>query len=83
VEIDGEMTAVYADPAGDLLAVSAICTHLGCTVGFNSADQSWDCPCHGSRFALDGSVIQGPATKDLVARKLVAQGGEPGTGQPE
>ena len=83
LDLDGGPVAVYTDPDGQVRAVSAICTHLGCTVGFNSADQSWDCPCHGSRFALDGSVIQGPATKDLVARKLVAQGGEPGTGQPE
>ena len=68
VEIDGEMTAVYADPAGDLLAVSAICTHLGCTVAFNADDSTWDCPCHGSRFAADGTVIQGPAAANLAPR---------------
>ena len=68
VEIDGEMTAVYADAAGDLLAVSAICTHLGCTVAFNADDSTWDCPCHGSRFAANGTVIQGPATMDLAPR---------------
>jgi Rieske Fe-S protein len=68
VEIDGEMTAVYADAAGDLLAVSAICTHLGCTVAFNADDSTWDCPCHGSRFAANGTVIQGPATIDLAPR---------------
>ncbi|SDL23597.1 FAD-dependent oxidoreductase [Arthrobacter sp. ok362] len=68
VEIDGEMTAVYADPAGGLLAVSAICTHLGCTVAFNADDSTWDCPCHGSRFAADGAVIQGPATVNLAPR---------------
>ena len=68
VEIDGEMTAVYADPAGDLLAVSAICTHLGCTVAFNAEDSTWDCPCHGSRFAVDGTVIQGPAAANLAPR---------------
>ncbi|SDK81541.1 Glycine/D-amino acid oxidase [Arthrobacter sp. ov407] len=68
VEIDGEMTAVYADPAGDLLAVSAICTHLGCTVAFNADDSTWDCPCHGSRFAADGAVIQGPAAENLAPR---------------
>jgi glycine/D-amino acid oxidase-like deaminating enzyme/nitrite reductase/ring-hydroxylating ferredoxin subunit len=70
VELDGEMLAVYADPAGQLRAVSAVCTHLGCTVGFNSADATWDCPCHGSRFATDGTVIQGPASTNLAPRPL-------------
>ncbi|RKR30442.1 FAD-dependent oxidoreductase [Arthrobacter oryzae] len=65
VEIGAHKTAVYADAAGDLHAVSAICTHLGCTVEFNAEDTTWDCPCHGSRFAADGAVIQGPATMNL------------------
>ena len=68
VELDGEKVAVYADPAGQLRAFSAICTHRGCTVGFNPADVTWDCPCHGSRFSTDGSVIQGPATRNLAPR---------------
>jgi glycine/D-amino acid oxidase-like deaminating enzyme/nitrite reductase/ring-hydroxylating ferredoxin subunit len=83
LDVDGGPVAVYTDPGGQVRAVSAICTHLGCTVGFNSADKSWDCPCHGSRFALDGSVIQGPATKDLAARNLAGQGEVPGAGHPE
>lgn len=70
VDLDGELTAVYTDPAGRVQAVSAVCTHLGCTVGFNAEDVSWDCPCHGSRFAIDGAVIQGPAAKDLGPRPL-------------
>lgn len=68
IEINGESTAVYKDSAGHVQAVSAVCTHLGCTVGFNAADATWDCPCHGSRFATDGTVRQGPATKDLPER---------------
>lgn len=68
VEVNGESTAVYKDPDGNVHAVSAVCTHLGCTVGFNPADATWDCPCHGSRFAADGSVIQGPATRNLPSR---------------
>jgi glycine/D-amino acid oxidase-like deaminating enzyme/nitrite reductase/ring-hydroxylating ferredoxin subunit len=68
--LDGELTAVYTDPEGNVQAVSAVCTHLGCTVGFNAGDVSWDCPCHGSRFATDGTVIQGPAMKDLDPRPL-------------
>ena len=70
VEIDGEKTAVYADPAGELSAVSAVCTHLGCTVEFNADDSTWDCPCHGSRFAANGVVIQGPAAVNLAPRPL-------------
>ena len=68
MEIDGQKTAVYADAAGDFHAVSAICTHLGCTVEFNADDSTWDCPCHGSRFAADGAVIQGPAAANLEPR---------------
>ena len=68
IDRGGEKVAVYADPAGKLRSVSAICTHLGCTVEFNAADVTWDCPCHGSRFATDGTVIQGPASSNLTPR---------------
>ncbi|MGH2808642.1 MAG: Rieske 2Fe-2S domain-containing protein, partial [Actinomycetota bacterium] len=57
--------AAYRDGDGELHVVSAICTHLGCIVSFNIAEKSWDCPCHGSRFAPDGTVLQGPAVKPL------------------
>ena len=50
--------------------VSAACTHLGCLVTFNPAERSWDCPCHGSRFATEGTVIEGPAVDDLDARDI-------------
>lgn len=65
IKVKGESTAVYKDADGQVHAVSAICTHLGCTVGFNPSDATWDCPCHGSRYATDGTVIQGPASKNL------------------
>jgi glycine/D-amino acid oxidase-like deaminating enzyme/nitrite reductase/ring-hydroxylating ferredoxin subunit len=58
-------TAVHRDDDGELHAVSATCTHEGCLVRFNRAQRSWDCPCHGSRFAPDGTVLSGPAAKDL------------------
>lgn len=61
-------TAAYRDDDGVLHAVSARCTHLGCSVRFNDAERSWDCPCHGSRFALDGTVLHGPAVEPLERR---------------
>ena len=57
--------AVYRDEGGAVHAVSARCTHLGCIVSWNGAERSWDCPCHGSRFGVDGEVLQGPAVRPL------------------
>lgn len=68
MKIDGHNTAVYRDAGGALHAVSAVCSHLGCLVGWNRTDRTWDCPCHGSRFDLDGEVIHGPATQPLASR---------------
>lgn len=65
VELEGETVAGYRDEDGTLHAVSATCTHLGCKVQFNTAERSWDCPCHGSRFDADGNVLQGPALERL------------------
>ncbi len=61
------LAAVYRDPDGGLHAHSARCTHLGCIVRWNSAERSWDCPCHGSRFdGESGEVVQGPAVRPLA-----------------
>jgi glycine/D-amino acid oxidase-like deaminating enzyme/nitrite reductase/ring-hydroxylating ferredoxin subunit len=57
--------AVHRDDDGALHMVSSVCSHLGCQVKWNSAERSWDCPCHGSRFDPDGNVLQGPAVKPL------------------
>ena len=58
--------AVYRDPTGALHERSAVCTHLGCIVQWNSAEKTWDCPCHGSRFDKFGTVTNGPANIDLL-----------------
>ncbi len=58
--------AVYRDDASALHVCSAICTHLGCVVSWNSAEKSWDCPCHSSRFDVDGQVLHGPAPTPLA-----------------
>jgi Rieske Fe-S protein len=66
----GQRFAVHRDENDGLHSVSATCTHLGCTVLFNDAEHTWDCPCHGSRFTADGAVIHGPATTPLEQRPL-------------
>ncbi len=70
LNLDGERVAVYRDADGTLHGVSPVCTHLYCTVKFNAAEKTWDCPCHGSRFDYAGTVIQGPATKDLSPKSI-------------
>jgi len=57
---------VYRDADGTVHAVSLRCTHLGCLLHFNAAETSWDCPCHGSRFDVDGNVLWGPAVDALA-----------------
>ncbi|HKP89605.1 MAG TPA: FAD-dependent oxidoreductase [Thermoleophilaceae bacterium] len=61
---------VYRDADGGLHAVSLRCTHLGCLLRFNAAETSWDCPCHGSRFGVDGEVLEGPAVSPLDRRDV-------------
>ena len=57
--------AIYVDEAGSKHELSATCPHLGGVVAWNSAEKSWDCPCHGSRFDCRGKVVTGPASSDL------------------
>lgn len=65
VDAEGETFAAWRAPDGELFAVSNVCTHVGCKVHWNSVETSWDCPCHGSRFRPDGTVIEGPAIRPL------------------
>lgn len=65
VRVHGKPCAVHRDDDGVLHAVSAVCTHLGCLVAFNNAERTWECPCHGSRFGIDGEILQGPALHPL------------------
>lgn len=70
IKHDGELLAVRRGEDGGLTALSASCTHLGCTVDWNAVDRTWDCPCHGSRFEENGEVLSGPAKARLPAREL-------------
>ena len=61
----GRPLAVYRDEDGTCTAVSAVCTHMWCLVEWNDVDRTWDCPCHGSRFDVEGTVLNGPANRPL------------------
>jgi Rieske Fe-S protein len=68
---DGLRTvAVARDLRGELHAVDAACTHLGCIIHHDPERGEWQCPCHGSRFSLDGEVISGPATHPLGKHEI-------------
>jgi glycine/D-amino acid oxidase-like deaminating enzyme/nitrite reductase/ring-hydroxylating ferredoxin subunit len=75
VKWQGQSVAIYKDDQDGIHACDPVCTHMGCIVHWNSAERSWDCPCHGSRFSYDGTVIQGPANKNLVPVRLEAKEG--------
>jgi nitrite reductase/ring-hydroxylating ferredoxin subunit len=65
VKYEGHVMGLYKDESGELHAVNSACTHIKCTVEWNAAERSWDCPCHGSRFSYDGEVLTAPAQKNL------------------
>jgi glycine/D-amino acid oxidase-like deaminating enzyme/nitrite reductase/ring-hydroxylating ferredoxin subunit len=62
--------AVYRDESGKTHVLTARCPHLGCLVAWSEADKTWECPCHGSRFTAEGSLLQGPAATGLVRQEL-------------
>ena|SRR5712691_3581431 len=65
VDLNGRVLAVFKDEDGGIHALLPRCTHMGCTVDWNDSERTWDCPCHGSRFDVDGNVLKGPAGKGL------------------
>ena len=65
LELNGRKVAAYRDAGGKFSLCSPVCTHLKCIVGWNDAERTWDCPCHGSRFKPTGEVISGPAEEAL------------------
>jgi nitrite reductase/ring-hydroxylating ferredoxin subunit len=75
VEIAGEKVAVYRGQDGEVQTVSPVCTHAACIVNWNAAEKTWDCPCHGSRFAADGRVLEGPAVKRLEPVQVQVKAG--------
>ena len=60
-----KLLAVSKTASGEIEKLSAVCTHLGGIVHWNSVEKTWDCPCHGSRFDRNGKVVEGPAFIDL------------------
>jgi glycine/D-amino acid oxidase-like deaminating enzyme/nitrite reductase/ring-hydroxylating ferredoxin subunit len=65
LQLEGKRVAAYRNEAGAVTLLSPVCTHLGCLVGWNTAERTWDCPCHGSRFEPTGQVLAGPAESPL------------------
>lgn len=65
ITAEGMPVGVHRDEDGEFHTVSARCTHMGCLLKWNDGEMSWDCPCHGSRFDVDGNVIDTPAIEDL------------------
>ena len=62
----GKKLGIYIDEDGKYHIVSTICPHMKCSLTFNMFQKTWDCPCHGSRFDMDGKCIEGPSLKDIT-----------------
>jgi glycine/D-amino acid oxidase-like deaminating enzyme/nitrite reductase/ring-hydroxylating ferredoxin subunit len=70
VSVNGKRAGAYKDEQGKLYIVDTTCTHMGCELEWNSGDRTWDCPCHGSRFSIQGDIVEGPAKKPLNKLEL-------------
>lgn len=66
ISFEGNSVAAYKSPEGEIYCLNPVCPHMGCNVAWNTAEKSWDCPCHGSRFSYDGTLLNGPATENLT-----------------
>lgn len=66
VKYQGKRAGAYKDSQGLVHLVDTTCRHMGCEVNWNQAERTWDCPCHGARYSYQGTVIEGPATEDLI-----------------
>jgi glycine/D-amino acid oxidase-like deaminating enzyme/nitrite reductase/ring-hydroxylating ferredoxin subunit len=77
IDVEGRAAAVYRGLDGEIHVRSAVCTHMGCYVHWNDAERTWDCPCHGSRFKVDGEVLAGPAEKPLGPIEAKEKDGAP------
>jgi Rieske Fe-S protein len=78
----GKVLAVARRDDGTLRVRSAICPHLGCHVQWNAAEKSWDCPCHGSRYDVEGAVLHGPSTRELARTETPVTGEAPAPAPP-
>jgi hypothetical protein len=65
VEYNNEKLAIYKDASGQIHALNPVCTHAKCIVNWNNSEKSWDCPCHGARYDIEGNVLTGPANRGL------------------
>ncbi|SHO50746.1 FAD-dependent oxidoreductase [Anaerocolumna xylanovorans] len=70
VELDGEKVGIYKDKHDVIYAVDPKCPHLGCQLEWNEEEQTWDCPCHGSRFDYDGKLLDEPAGESIIRREF-------------
>lgn len=69
VKLNKNRAGIYKDDKNNNHIIKSVCSHMGCGLTFNDAEKTWDCPCHGSRFDIDGNIIEGPATKPLKKLK--------------
>jgi Rieske Fe-S protein len=65
IKHDGHVLALYKDNLHEVHLLNPVCTHLRCNVAWNSSEKSWDCPCHGARYSIEGNVLTGPARHNL------------------
>jgi glycine/D-amino acid oxidase-like deaminating enzyme/nitrite reductase/ring-hydroxylating ferredoxin subunit len=65
IKHDGHVLALYKDNLHEVHLLNPVCTHLKCNVAWNSSEKSWDCPCHGARYSIEGDVLTGPARHNL------------------